>query len=109
MANTTGTKKTEVPVEEKPVKATGDRKTTPNIRDKADKDTFAKDFLISVDDNTNVPDELIEVNKPAVVLAAQQRGLRTTGDVRLESKEPRGNRDIFLVYTVDVIPATEAS
>jgi hypothetical protein len=43
-------------------KATGTNKTTPQAREDADKNTFSKEFLVWVDDSSNVPDEIVEVN-----------------------------------------------
>lgn len=88
-------------------KATGTNKTTPDARDKADKDTFAKEFLVWVDDSSKVSDETIEVNKASVVQEAEQRGLRQDGEVTLVSKEPKDEHNVLLSYTVDVKSADE--
>ena len=88
-------------------KATGTNKTTPSAREDADKNTFAKEFLVSVDDPSNVPDDLIEVNKPSVIQEAEQRGLRKAGDVTLKSKEVKGDHSVLLTYTLHVKPADE--
>lgn len=88
------------------VKATGTLKTTPQERENADKDTFAKEFLVYVDDSSKVADELHERNKVAVVQEAIQRGLRPTGDVRVESTEIRDERNVLIAYSVDVKPAS---
>jgi hypothetical protein len=89
------------------VKATGTNKTTPNERKDADKDTFAKEFLVYVDDSSKVADELHERNKVAVVQEAIQRGLRPTGKVRVESEDIRDERNVLISYSVDVKPADE--
>lgn len=88
------------------VKATGISKTTPDARDKADKETFAKDFLVWVDDSSKVSDYTIDVNKASVVQEAEQRGLRQDGEVTLVSQEPKGEHNVLLSYTVDVKPAS---
>lgn len=88
-------------------KATGTKKTEPSARDKSSEDTFAKEFLVQLDDSKNVPDELIEDNKKAVVLEAEQRGLRADGEVELESKEVQDEHNVLLAYTLPVKPATE--
>lgn len=85
-------------------KATGTAKTTPDIRDEASENVFAKDYLVYVDDSSKVSDELIERNKLDVETSALQRGLRPTGDVKLESKEVVDDRNVKLVYTVTVEP-----
>jgi hypothetical protein len=87
------------------VKATGINKTTPDARDKASKETFAKEFLVWVDDATKVPESIIEVNKASVVQEAEQRGLRQDGEVTLVSKEAKSEHNVLLSYTVDVKPA----
>lgn len=89
------------------VKATGTNKTTPSARDKADKDTFAKEFLVWVDDATKVAKETIDVNKASVIQEAEQRGLRQDGEVTLVSQEPQDEHNVLLSYTLDVKPADE--
>jgi len=88
-------------------KATGTNKTTPQERENADSDTFAKEFLVYVDDSSKVAQELIDNNKASVVLEAEQRGLRTKGDVKLVSQEPQDERNVLLSYSVAVKPADE--
>jgi hypothetical protein len=88
-------------------RATGTNKTTPSARKDADKDTFAKEFLVAVDDPSNVPEDVIESNKASVVLEAEQRGLRKAGEATLVSKEPKGERSVLLTYTLHVKPADE--
>lgn len=88
-------------------KATGTKKTTPEERENADKDTFAKEFLVYVDDSSKVADEIHERNKAAVVTEAIQRGLRPTGDVRVESEDIKDERNVLIAYSVDVKPADE--
>jgi hypothetical protein len=88
-------------------RATGTSKTTPSARDKADKDTFAKEFLVWVDDATKVSAYTIDVNKASVIQEAEQRGLRQDGEVTLVSQEPQDEHNVLLSYTVDVKPADE--
>jgi hypothetical protein len=88
-------------------KATGTNKTTPQAREDADKNTFSKEFLVWVDDSSNVPDEIVEVNKPSVVQEAEQRGLRANGEPKLESKEPKGDHSVLLTYILAVKSADE--
>lgn len=87
------------------VKATGTLKTTPDARKNADKDTFAKDFLVYLDDSSKVPSELIESNKASVILEAEQRGLRLDGEVTLASQTVQDKHNVLLTYTMDVKPA----
>lgn len=88
-------------------KATGTNKTTPSARENADTDTFAKEFLVWVDDSSKVSDEIIEVNKTAVVQEAEQRGLRKAGDAKLVGKEVQDEHNVLLKYTLNVKPADE--
>lgn len=88
-------------------KATGTSKTTPNVRDEAAENVFAKEFLVSVDDSSKVSDDLIKSNFESVKLEAEQRGLRLTGDVTLKSQEPQDAHNVLLTYTVSVKPATD--
>ena len=89
------------------VKATGTNKTTPQERENADKDTFAKEFLVFVDDSSKVADSIHENNKAAVEAEAIQRGLRPTGNVRIESEKIQDERNVLIAYSVDVKPADE--
>jgi len=95
-------------------KATGTEKTTPDARENADKDTFAKEFLVRVDSDPasvgkgkKVDAQTIEDNKTSVVQEAIQRGLRPDGDVTLVSEEPQDENNVLLSYTVDVKSATD--
>ena len=88
-------------------RATGTAKTEPAAKEDASKNTFAKEFLVQVDDSANVPSELIESNKVAVQLEAEQRGLRATGKATLKSKEVQDARNVLLTYTLPVKPADE--
>jgi hypothetical protein len=83
-------------------RVTGTKKTEPSVRDEASEDLYAKEFLVQVDDSSNVPDELIESNKLAVKLEAEQRGLRATGEATLKSKEVKDARNVLLTYTLRV-------
>ena len=89
-------------------KATGVSKTEPKARAAAKTETFAKEFLIRVDDASNVPQDVIDGNRNAVQLEAEQKGLRVKGEVRLESHTALDERNAKLVYSVDIEPATEA-
>lgn len=88
-------------------KSTGTAKTEPKVRDEASENVFAKEFIVTVDDAENVPEDVIEHNKAAVVQEAEQKGLRATGDVKLESSKALNSRNANLVYTVPVKSATE--
>lgn len=88
-------------------RATGTNKTTPDARKSASEDVFAKEFVVQVDDSSNVPDELIESNKAATQLEAEQRGLRATGEVTLKSKEAKDERNVLLTYTLPVKSAED--
>lgn len=86
-------------------RATGTNKTEPSAKEDASKDLFAKEFLVYLDDSSKVPDELIESNKLAVKLEAEQRGLRAKGEATLKSKEVKDERNVLLTYTLPVKPA----
>ena len=88
-------------------KATGTLKTEPSAKEDASKNTFAKEFLVQVDDSANVPSDLVESNKAAVKVEAEQRGLRATGEATLKSKEVKDARNVLLTYTLPVKPADE--
>jgi hypothetical protein len=88
-------------------RATGTKKTTPEERENADKDTFAKEFLVFVDDSSKVADEVHERNKVAVATEAIQRGLRPTGEVRVESEDVQDEHNVLIAYSVDVKSAED--
>lgn len=88
-------------------KATGNRKTTPSARENSDENTFAKEFLVWVDDSSKVSDETIEVNKASVIQEAEQRGLRKSGEPKLAGKEVQDAHNVLLKYTLSVKPADE--
>lgn len=89
-------------------RATGTNKTEPAAKDDASKNVFAKEFLVQVFDPSDIPAELIESNKVAVRVEAEQRGLRATGEAELKSREPQDARNVLLTYTLPVEPADEA-
>lgn len=86
------------------VKATGENKTTPNLRKLSDEDTFAKEFLAHMPDSSKVPDYVHEANKADVVKSALERGLRATGDVELSETKIVDEHNVNLAYTVSVVP-----
>lgn len=85
-------------------KATGEKKTTPSLRKEADKNTFAKDLTVFLDDPKKIPASIHEANKVDVAQTALQRGLRTTGDVEVTKTTVLDDHNVNIVYTVSVEP-----
>lgn len=78
------------------------KKTIPELRDEADSKTFVKDYLVHVDNSSKVADEVHENNKKDVVDQAIQRGLLSTGDVKLDSADVQDEHNVLLTYSVAV-------
>lgn len=85
-------------------KATGENKTTPNLRKLSDEDTFAKEYLAHLPSSKEVPDYVHEANKADVTKSALERGLRATGDVELSETKIVDEHNVNLAYTVSVVP-----
>lgn len=87
-------------------KRTGDNKTTPDAREFSDENTFAKEFLLYVDDSSKVSDEAHEANKNDTVQSALQRGLRATGEAKLVNSDVRDEHNVLCSYALPVEPNT---
>lgn len=81
-------------------------KSSPNVKAEADNETFAKDYLVKLDNSKVIPQEIIDRQISDVKASALQRGLRPTGDVKLEEKKVVDDQNVLLVYTVPVVPNT---
>lgn len=85
-------------------KVSAAKKTTPNLRDEASENVFKKDYLAYVDDTSNVPDEVHERNQKDVEQSALQRGLRATGEAKLDSSKVVDENNVSLTYSLPVEP-----
>lgn len=80
-------------------------KTEPHAQDDASGDTFAKEYIVWLDDSSNVPDELEDQQFIDVRATAIQRGLRPTADPVLADTEVIDAHNVKLTYTVAVVLA----
>lgn len=83
---------------------TGTKKTTPDLKELADDNTFAVDFVVNLADSSKVPQEVHDNNKLSVVASALQRGLRATAEPKVSSEDVVDEHNVKIVYTVAVEP-----
>lgn len=88
--------------EKKPAEGKVEKKTNPEIQEKADEQTYAKDYIIYVDDAKNVPQDILDRQLVDVAQSALQCGLRATGEAKLESKKVLDENNVHLTYTLPV-------
>lgn len=92
--------------EEVVAERTGDDKSIPSLDEYTTEKTFAKDFLLTLDDANAVPEYMHAANKVDVIESALQRGLRATADVEISDVDVRDQNNVAIVYTVAVEPNT---
>jgi len=81
-------------------------KSSPNVKAEADNETFAKDYLVKLDNSKTIPQEIVDRQIQDVKASALQRGLKPVGEVTLESKKAVDDQNVVLVYSVPVVPNT---
>lgn len=84
-------------------------KTTPDVRKHAGPGSFARDYLVRVDDSSGEPGtELVERQYADMRQTALNRGMRPVGDPKLTNVSRPDGRNYLLVYTLAVENVTVA-